>query len=242
MAHESRDFALCDDARPDPANAFRHDFRGADDYDARALPLLLVVTKGGRRRHRIRGKSGAPQSACYWHAIPPVAKGNKRAARLGRSQRCMGFAPSAASGASFLLPTGVQLPPAAALRRSHTRGQRPPPFPRDSRVSWHTVSLRAQSSEHPNTFTSFRRRTLQCSDVRLGGQETRKRVLELRCPVTVPREICSLGRMNDDRTDLEVLQQRRDRKLLATTSEMRGGPPSFPTAHRARRLSRVATE
>jgi len=32
----------------------------------------------------------------------------------------------------------------------------------------------------------------------------------LRRPVTVPREICSLGRMNDDRTDLEVFQQFRD--------------------------------
>jgi hypothetical protein len=32
----------------------------------------------------------------------------------------------------------------------------------------------------------------QCSDVRLVGQETRKRVVELRCPVTVPREIGSL--------------------------------------------------
>ena len=52
--------------------------------------------------------------------------------------------------------------------------------------------------------------TLECSDVRLGWQETRKRVLELRHPVTVPREICSLGRMNDDRTDLEVFQQCRD--------------------------------
>jgi hypothetical protein len=28
------------------------------------------------------------------------------------------------------------------------------------------------------------------------GQEARKRVLELRCPVTVPREIGSLSRMN----------------------------------------------
>ena len=41
------------------------------------------------------------------------------------------------------------------------------------------------------------------------GEETRKRVLELRRPVTMPREICSLGRMNDDRTDLEVFQQCR---------------------------------
>ena len=35
----------------------------------------------------------------------------------------------------------------------------------------------------------------ECSDVRLVGQETRKRVLELRCPVTVPREIGSLARI-----------------------------------------------
>src|SRR4029077_12218564 len=33
---------------------------------------------------------------------------------------------------------------------------------------------------------------------------------ELRRPVTVPRKNCSLGRMNDDRTDLEVFQQCRD--------------------------------
>ena len=66
--------------------------------------------------------------------------------------------------------------------------------------------------DHPNIRTLARlpAPALQCSDVRLGGQETRKRVLELRCPVTVPREICSLGRMNDDRTDLEVFQQCRD--------------------------------
>ena len=38
---------------------------------------------------------------------------------------------------------------------------------------------------------------------------TARRVLELRRPVTVPREI-ALGRMNDDRTDLEVFQQCRD--------------------------------
>ena len=42
------------------------------------------------------------------------------------------------------------------------------------------------------------------------GQETRERVLELRCPVTVPREIGSLSRMNDDRTNIIVSQQRRD--------------------------------
>ena len=39
---------------------------------------------------------------------------------------------------------------------------------------------------------------------------TRKRVLELRRPVTVPQDIRSLGRMNDDRPDLEVFQQGRD--------------------------------
>ena len=42
------------------------------------------------------------------------------------------------------------------------------------------------------------------------GQETRKRILEVRCPVTVPREIGSLGRMNDDGTNIIVSQQRRD--------------------------------
>ena len=64
-----------------------------------------------------------------------------------------------------------------------------------------------RTSEHFNVFSHP---TLECSDVRLGWQETRKRVLELRRPITVPREICSLGRMNDDRTDLEVFQQCRD--------------------------------
>jgi hypothetical protein len=32
----------------------------------------------------------------------------------------------------------------------------------------------------------------------------------LRCPVTVPREIGSLSRMNDDGTNIIVSQQRRD--------------------------------
>ena len=32
----------------------------------------------------------------------------------------------------------------------------------------------------------------------------------MRRPITVPRKICSLGRMNDDRPDLEVFQQCRD--------------------------------
>jgi hypothetical protein len=36
--------------------------------------------------------------------------------------------------------------------------------------------------------------------VELGRQETPKRVFELRCLVTVPRDIRSLGGMNDDRT------------------------------------------
>ena len=42
------------------------------------------------------------------------------------------------------------------------------------------------------------------------GQEARERVLELRRPVTVPREIGSLSRMNDDGTNIIVSQQRRD--------------------------------
>src|SRR5262249_26177718 len=51
---------------------------------------------------------------------------------------------------------------------------------------------------------------LECSDVRLVGQEARKGVLELRCPVTVPREIGSLSRMNHDGMNVRVSQQRRD--------------------------------
>ena len=45
---------------------------------------------------------------------------------------------------------------------------------------------------------------------RLELKETRKRVLELRGPITVPREIGSLSRMNDDGTNIIVSQQRRD--------------------------------
>ena len=58
------------------------------------------------------------------------------------------------------------------------------------------------SGKHPNIRTSHPL-ALECS-------ETRKRVVELRCPVTVPREIDSLSRMNDDRTNIIVSQQRRD--------------------------------
>ena len=67
------------------------------------------------------------------------------------------------------------------------------------------------SGKHPNIRTSHPLApALECSDVRLVGQEARKRVVELRCPVTVPREIGSLSRMNDDRTNIIVSQQRRD--------------------------------
>ena len=67
------------------------------------------------------------------------------------------------------------------------------------------------SDKHPNIRTShLLAPALECSDVRLVGQEARKRVLELRCPVTVPREIGSLSRMNDDGTNIIVSQQRRD--------------------------------
>src|ERR1700733_3055143 len=62
------------------------------------------------------------------------------------------------------------------------------------------------TSEQPN-ITSLAP-ALECSDVRLVGQEARERVLELRCPVTVPREIGSLG--YDDGTNIIVSQQRRD--------------------------------
>src|SRR6476659_9610698 len=67
------------------------------------------------------------------------------------------------------------------------------------------------SRKHPNIRTSHPLApALECSDVRLVGQEARERVLELRCPVAVPREIGSLSRMNDDGTNIIVSQQRRD--------------------------------
>src|SRR3984957_4214430 len=67
------------------------------------------------------------------------------------------------------------------------------------------------SGKHPNIRTSHPLApALECSYVRLVRQETRKRVVELRCPITVPREIGSLSRMNDDRTNIIVSQQRRD--------------------------------
>jgi hypothetical protein len=54
---------------------------------------------------------------------------------------------------------GSSCPQAAALRRSHTRGRRPPPFSARSRVSWHTVNLRSapssaiiRTSEHFHVF------------------------------------------------------------------------------------------
>ena len=67
------------------------------------------------------------------------------------------------------------------------------------------------SDKQPNIRTShLLAPALECSDVRLVGQEARKRVLELRCPVTVPRAIGSLSRMNDDGANIIVSQQRRD--------------------------------
>ena len=109
---------------------------------------------------------------------------------------------------------GSSCPQAAALRQSHSRGRRPPPFPRDHALvgirSTFAVPTSAiiRTSEHFHVFSPPPRLSVRMFGS--GGQETRKRVLELRRPVTVPREICSLGRMNDDRTDLEVSQQCRD--------------------------------
>ena len=67
------------------------------------------------------------------------------------------------------------------------------------------------SGNHPNIRTSRPLAPgLECLDVRLLRQETRKRVLELRGPITVPREIGSLSRMKDDRTNIIVSQQCRN--------------------------------
>ena len=55
---------------------------------------------------------------------------------------------------------GSSCPQAAALKQSPTRSRRPPPFPRDSCVSWHTVNLRGahlapiiRTSEHFHVFS-----------------------------------------------------------------------------------------
>jgi hypothetical protein len=109
-----------------------------------------------------------------------------------------------ASPSNCKIPSGVQLPPAASLRRSHTRAEGHRHF-----RAIHQPSPWASSANHPNIRTLsrlFAAPTLECSDVRLGWQQTRKRVLELRRPVTVSRDIRSFGRMNGDRTDLEVFQ------------------------------------
>jgi len=54
--------------------------------------------------------------------LRPWRKATNARRRLDRSQRCMGFSPSAASGASFLLPTGVQWPPSRRPEaKSHPR-------------------------------------------------------------------------------------------------------------------------
>ena len=103
-----------------------------------------------------------------------------------------------ASPSNCKIPSGVQLPPSSRPEAKPQPRPKAPAISARSRVSWHTVNLRsahlAQSSEHPNTFRLFAAPTLECSDVRLGSQETRERVLELRRRVTVPREIRSLGR------------------------------------------------
>src|ERR1700723_3175829 len=80
------------------------------------------------------------------------------------------------------------------------------------------------SGKHPNIRTSHPvAPAFECSDVRLVGQETRKRVVEVRCPVTVPREIGSLSQMKDDRTNIIVSQQRP-----TTTSMLRNLQQQFP--------------
>jgi hypothetical protein len=67
-----------------------------------------------------------------------------------------------ASPSNCKIPSGVQLPPAAALRRSHTRAEGHHHFRAihalvGVRSTFAVPHLLAQSSEHPNTFTSFRR-------------------------------------------------------------------------------------
>jgi integrase len=86
------------------------------------------------------------------------------------------------------LPLGDYVPSLnsadARLAKLHPR-RRPPPFPRDSCLNWHTVNLRsaASSANHPNIRTLsrlFAAPALECSDVRLGWQETPDRPITTR--------------------------------------------------------------
>jgi hypothetical protein len=82
-----------------------------------------------------------------------------------------------ASPSNCKIPSRVQLPPAAALRRRPHPRRRPPPFPRDSCVSWHTVNLRSahlapiiRTSEHFHVFSPLPRLS-----VRMFGSGGKKR-------------------------------------------------------------------
>jgi hypothetical protein len=101
-----------------------------------------------------------------------------------------------ASPSHCKIPSGVQLPPAAALRRSLTRAE----GHRHFRAIHALVGIRStfavpSSANHPNIRTLsglFAAPTLECSDVRLGWQETRNRVLE--CALVCGRLAASLSR------------------------------------------------
>ena len=114
-------------------------------YDRHPAPSRLVRAgqhlRGGRpspQNYHLYRPAGEPDVVLIGMAWGPALWDMLNSAWNGRRWR---FRPGHRP-----LPTGVQLPPAAALRRSHTRGRRPPRFPRDSRVSWHTVSLRSAAS------------------------------------------------------------------------------------------------
>jgi hypothetical protein len=92
-----------------------------------ALALARRSTRSARSRRRprvvTRRKQGPiqflennPKQSSFWVRYVPQDK-----EKLGSPSNCK-------------VPSRVQLPPAAALRRSHTDGRRPPPFPRDSCV------------------------------------------------------------------------------------------------------------
>ena len=71
-----------------------------------------------------------------------------------------------------LLLLGSSVAPSSRPEASHTRGRSPPPFPRNSRVSWHTVLAvphLAQSSEHFHVFSPPR------LSVRMFGSDGKKR-------------------------------------------------------------------
>jgi hypothetical protein len=83
--------------------------------------------------------------------------------------------------------------------------------------------LSQNQGNDPNIRTLAALFCLSCSDVRIGWQEPRECVFELRAAVTVSGQLGALGRVQDDRGDFVLLQQHGELPLRnrgATAAEL----------------------